>query len=306
MTTHTDFHDTTTGDEVVAAFSAQVTGRIFLITGPTTGGIGAATATALAKGKPQAIILAGQVVDEITRLDSNIKVITVVLDLGNLASVRTAAKEILDNSDIPHIDVLINNAGIMAKPFSLTPDGIESQFGVNHVGHFLLTNLLMPKLRASANPTVVNVSSTGYLFGLWDFSDYNWETRPYNIWRGYGQGKLANVLFAVALAERGIRSTSLNPGIIFGTQLGAHIPPEEWGVLQKMRAETPGIPTVVNHKTLAQGCSTTLVAALDPGVPVASYLDDCQVAKVDPRAVDPALAKQLWDLSNKLTGENFA
>ncbi|KAH7104401.1 NAD(P)-binding protein [Auriculariales sp. MPI-PUGE-AT-0066] len=313
MASHTEFKDLTNGEEVVAAFPEQVAGRIFIITGPTTGNIGAATATALAKAKPAAIVLAGrtpskfqQVADEIKRIDATVNVISVVLDLGSFASVRAAAKAILENDDISRVDVVVNNAGIMAQPYSLTSDGIESQFGVCHVGHFLFTNLLMPKLKLSDNPTIVNVSSSGHRFGLWDFSDYNWEKRPYNIWNAYGQGKSANVLFTVSLAERGIRSIALHPGWVLGTELGSHIPEEEFNVLGQMIAATPAFEYMPNKKNIAQGASTVLVGALDQKLPNGSYLHDCQVIDADPHAIDPALAKQLWELSNKLTGENFA
>jgi len=118
----------------------------------------------------------------------------------------------------------------MAQPFSLTVDGIESQFGVNHLGcvsfalylraiadtlfqrHFLWSNLLLPKLKTSSNPTIVNVSSSGHRFLLGNYDNYNWENVPYNIWNAYGQGKGANVLFTTALTKRGIRSVALHPG----------------------------------------------------------------------------------------------
>ncbi|KAH7096967.1 NAD(P)-binding protein [Auriculariales sp. MPI-PUGE-AT-0066] len=311
MATFSHFNETTTGDEVVSAFSNEVAGRVFLITGPTTGSIGAFTAVALAKGKPSCIILAGRaperfqdVVNEIRSLDANINVFSVILDLASFASVRNAANKILQNAEIPRLDVLINNAAIMAQPFHLTSDGIESQFQVNHLGHFLLTNLLLPKLKLSEKPTVINVSSGGHRFAHWDYNDYNWEKRPYNVWQGYGQGKAGNVLLSVSLAQRGIYSLSLNPGRTEGTQLGAHLTMDNINDLMAVMAITENMEPMILKNT-AQGAATTLVAALDPNVPNGNYLNECQVYPAHSRATDPELAQTLWDLSNKLTGEKF-
>ncbi|EJD36253.1 NAD(P)-binding protein [Auricularia subglabra TFB-10046 SS5] len=257
--THSNFHQATTGDEVVAAFADRVKGRVFVVTGPSPTGIGASTLTSLAQGHPAALVLAGRtpskfqsVVDEIKAIDANIKVVSVTLDLASIASTRAAAHAILEHPDIPRVDVLINNAGIMATPFALTADGIESQFHADHVGHFLLTNLLLPKLRAAPAPVIVNLTSSGHRFGWGDFEDYNFERRPYNGWDA-----------------------------------------------------TRDFEAVDFQKNLAQGCSTTLVAALDPAVPNGAYLNDCQVYAPSPESVDLKKAEALWALSDKLVGESF-
>ncbi len=137
------------------------------------------------------------------------RVVVVQCDLASLASVRAAAKEVLADASIPHIDVLINNAGIMACPYALTVDGVESQFATCHLGHFLLTALLWPKAKGGR---VVNVSSAGHRFFKGSFDDYNFEREKYAPFAGYGNGKAANVLFSVALAQRGVASYSLMPG----------------------------------------------------------------------------------------------
>ncbi|KZV81040.1 NAD(P)-binding protein [Exidia glandulosa HHB12029] len=313
-TSHPEFTRATTGDEVVAAFPDRVRGRIFVVTGPTPTGIGATTLTSLAKAHPSVLVLAGRtpskfqpVADSIAAIDSKIKVVLVTLDLSSNASVRAAAKTILEHPDVPHIDTLINNAGLMATPFSLTEDGIESQFAACHVGHFLFTNLLLPKLRAAPEPVVVNVTSSGHRMGTGDFSDVNWEKTPYNSWGAYGHSKCANVLFSVSLAERGIKSVAPHPGWV-KTDLGRHLT-EDLGneLFTKIVSSIPNFEPLNFEKNLDQGCSTTLVAALDPAVPNATYLRDCQVARdVAAFAVDKANAAKLWELSNKLTGENFA
>ncbi|KZW02487.1 putative short-chain dehydrogenase [Exidia glandulosa HHB12029] len=313
-TSHAEFGERTTGDEVVSAFADRVKGRIFVLTGPSATSIGAATLTSLAKAHPAALVLAGRnpatfssVVDEIKRIDSKIKVVTVVLDLSSLAGTRKAAAELLGNADIPHIDVLINNAGIMATPFEKTADGIESQFHACHIGHWLFTNLLLPKLRAAREPVVVNVTSSGHRYGTGEFDDVNFEKKPYNAWAAYGQAKCANILFSVSLTERGIKSTAVHPGLV-GTGLGKYLNDELLKELMTVWIpNTPNMEALTYRKTLEDGCSTTLVAALDPKVPGAAYLRDCQVGEdVAPQAVDKAKAAKLWELSNALTGEAFA
>lgn len=190
-----------------------------VVTGPSAGGIGGATLTALAKGHPQALVLAGRtpskfqsIVDDIKKTDPNIKVVLLKLDLSSIAAARKAGEELLANPDVPHIDVLLNNAGIMGTPFEKTVDGIESQFATCHIGHFIFTNVLMPKLRAAADPVVVNVTSGGHRFGSGDFSDVNFERKAYDTWVAYGNAKCANVLFTVSLSDRGIKSVAVHPG----------------------------------------------------------------------------------------------
>ncbi|KAJ9655065.1 hypothetical protein H2198_006006 [Neophaeococcomyces mojaviensis] len=161
----------TEGKEVVEAFIDQVHGRTFLITGPTPSSIGAYTALALAQGQPSTLILLGRssttiqpLIDQIAHTSPNTRTLFFPLDLSSLTSVRSAAATILSHPSIPCIDVVINNAGIMAAPYTRTEDGFESQFALNHLGHFFLTNLLMPKVLAGEGMRVVNVSSYQNVF----------------------------------------------------------------------------------------------------------------------------------------------
>ncbi|KZV99685.1 NAD(P)-binding protein [Exidia glandulosa HHB12029] len=309
------FRAETTGDEVVSAFRDRVKGRIFVVTGPSPKGIGAAGLLALAKAQPKALVLAGRtpsafasVAQQITSIDASIYVLSVTLDLSSLASVRSAAQQIVQDANIPHIDVLINNAGVMACPLERTVDGLEMQFGTNHIGHFLFTSLLMPKLLKASEPRVVNVTSSGHRFAnvpvLLD--DPNWEKTPYNIWVGYGQSKLANILFSKELARRfpAVKAYSAHPGSV-GTDLGRHLTQEALtDVYQRMAAE----PYFENAemKTLEAGCSTTLVAALTPASEMenGAYFADCQVAVPKDTATN-ATATKLWELSENIIEQPF-
>ena len=235
----------TTSEEVAKDFVHLIHKKVILTTGVTAGGIGAAFILALARHAPKLLILAGR---STTACEETAKAVEaqapgtktriLKLDLASFDQVRKSAAEVL--SDAEHIDVLVNNAGIMATPFGMTTDGIESQFGVNHLGHFLFTNLIMEKLLASpAGARIVCVSSSGYRFGPVRFQDWNFDGgKTYDMWRAYGQSKTANMLFAVSLASklgsRGITALSLNPGLIF-TNLMRHMNDEGMPSLSKLR-----------------------------------------------------------------------
>lgn len=249
------------------------------------------------------------------------------IDLASIASVREAAAEL--GKSVAKIDILINNAGIMGTKFSLTPDRVESQFGANHIGHFLLTNLLVPKLEAAGpGSRVVNVSSLLYQFSPFRFDDYNFSNgATYNTWEAYAQSKTANILFSVALAKklakRGVKSYSVHPGNIQDTNLSATIDPSEWPIIGAMFAEKNVEPP--KAKTVEQGSSTTLTAALDPSLDSkfcitympaivltrislgasGAFLDDCNPAKALDYASSPGNAEKLWALSEEIVGERF-
>ncbi|EJD38702.1 NAD(P)-binding protein [Auricularia subglabra TFB-10046 SS5] len=305
----------TTGDEVVSALADRVKGRIFLITGPSAGGLGAAAAISLAKAQPAAIVLAGRslskiqhVAEAIVAASPGTKVVTVQLDLSSFASVRAAAAEILANPEIPHIDVLINNAGVLATPFGKTVDGIEQQFATNHLGHFLLTALLFPKIKER----VVTLASSGHRLGEPALlEDYNYETRAYISWLAYGQSKYANVLFSNELARRygdkGLMAVALHPGDI-NTPLMRHIDADREAeralLMPRVLADKDWEP--IKYKTLENGCSTILVAALAPDVPNGAYLVDCKLGKPNAITRDEEAAKKLWEMSERLVGEKFS
>ncbi|KAK0105969.1 hypothetical protein ONS95_004478 [Cadophora gregata] len=306
----------TLGQEVVSAYPEQVSGKTFAITGASVGGIGAHVAYCLAAAHPATIILLGRneakvspVVEKIQQISPSTKAQFIKIDLASTASVCAAAAEV--GKSVAKIDVLINNAGIMGTKFSLTPDGVESQFGANHIGHFLLTNLLMPKLEAAGTGSrVVNVSSLLYQFGPMRFDDYNFSNgASYNTWEAYAQSKTANILFSVALAtklaSKGVKSYSVHPGNIQDTNLSATVDPSEWPIIGAMFGEKNVEPP--KAKTIEQGSSTTLTAALDPRIDGVSgaFLDDCNPAKALDYASSLENAEKLWALSEEIVGEKF-
>ncbi|KAE8385724.1 hypothetical protein BDV23DRAFT_176009 [Aspergillus alliaceus] len=306
------FNFSTTGSEVVAALPDRVTGKTFVITGASHGGLGAQTALCLAAANPAEIILLGRseekvtpVMKEISKTSPSTIVRFIKIDLMSCASVRAAAAEI--NVSVSKIDVLINNAGIMGVKFSLTAENVESQLGANHIGHFLLTNLLVPKLEASGGGArIVNVSSTMYQLSPVMFDNYNFSNgKTYDAWVAYGQSKTANILFAVALAgklkEKKIKSYSLHPGLVQTAGL-SEVDPAAWPIVGSMfeskKLELP------KAKDMEQGCATTLAAALDPALD-RSFLSDCNPEKVLDYASDVSNAEKLWTLSEEIVGEKF-
>lgn len=228
----------------------------------------------------------------------------VELDLTSLASVRRFAGAVLATH--PAIDLLVNNAGVMATPFERTADGFELQFGTNHLAHFLLTNLLLPALLADGGGRVVNVSSNGHMIGGVDWDDPNFEHREYSPWPAYGQSKTANILFALALDQRfggrGVHAFALHPGVV-GTDLFRYLSDSD---VAKLRARIDKGGMV--YKTPAQGASTTVVAATSPELESrgGAYLEDCAISTaLAPHATDPADAERLWALSERLVGQTF-
>lgn len=173
----------TTGDEVAADCHAQIVGKTVLVTGATPGGLGAAFTLAITKYRPACIILATrnlataeETASQIRAVEATVKIKCVALDLGSLSQIREAAAEV--NALDKTVDVLVNNAGVMACPYAKTVDGIERQFGTNYVGHFLFTNLLLPKMLARDVPVrVVNVSSDGHRFSHVRFEDLDFDVR---------------------------------------------------------------------------------------------------------------------------------
>jgi NAD(P)-dependent dehydrogenase (short-subunit alcohol dehydrogenase family) len=218
----------------------MLTAIAVVITGPTKGGLGAQTAIDLAQGKPGKILLLGRteskvtpVIKEIKSISPSTKVHFVPLNLASFKSIRNAAAII--NNSVSKIDVLINNAGVMAvKEYTLTEEGLEYQFGANHIGHFLLTRLLIPKIEAAGKGArVVNLKSMGHQMSEVRFDDINFNNgKDYNKWFAYGQSKTANILFTVALAKKlaskGALAFAVHPGGILETNLSNDVEKEEW------------------------------------------------------------------------------
>jgi NAD(P)-dependent dehydrogenase (short-subunit alcohol dehydrogenase family) len=240
-------------------------------------------------------------------------------DLASLASVRKAASELLARGK--PFDVIIANAGVMACPQGKTRDGFETQFGTNHLGHFVLINRLVPLLGKGAR--IVTLSSAGHQLSDVDLDDPNFERTPYQPFAAYGRSKTANILFTVALDDRlkgrGVRATSLHPGGI-QTELGRHMTPE---LLEQMRARlhlSTGNARApeFRFKTVPQGSATSVwcgfVASADEVG--GRYCEDCHVCEVNDDAtsragvrsyaLDLKHANDLWCKSEEMVGERFA
>ena len=208
----------------------RMDGKTVIITGANTG-IGKETALDLANRGARVIVAcrdekkATIAVDDIKKRTNSQNVIFKKLDLASLASVRQFSEEILQEEE--HINVLINNAGVMIPPYMLTEDGFELQFGVNHLGHFLLTNLLLDRIKQSTPSRIINVSALAHVHANLDFDDMMWEKKGFKIWSSYAHSKLANIMFTRELAKQlegtGVSTYSLHPGVI-RTELLRNVP----------------------------------------------------------------------------------
>jgi NAD(P)-dependent dehydrogenase (short-subunit alcohol dehydrogenase family) len=298
-----------------------------VITGPSDGTIGGATAEILALANPAHIILAGRTEAKVepvrTRIQSkspSTKVSFVRLDLSEPATVSTAVQDI--KSLTSKIDVLINIGGIMAlRKYKETSIGAEMQFATNFLGHFQLTNELMPLILAvGSGSRIVNVSSNGATVSHVRFENHNFDNgKTYNAWLAYGQSKTANALFTTALAnstklrDAGITSFSGSPGLILDTHLQDQLSPEDFQegmATQKRVYEERGkpLPPFEEPKPLAQGTSSVLVMALDPRIEAknGAFIQDCQPkTDLEEYACDPALATKLWALGEELLGKKY-
>ncbi|XP_026072500.1 retinol dehydrogenase 11 [Carassius auratus] len=288
----------------VCRSKARLDGKTVLITGANTG-IGKETAVDMAKRGARVILAcrdmdrANRAADEVRRRSGNGNVIVKMLDLASLQSVRALAKDVEQTEE--RLDILINNAGIMMCPQWKTEDGFVMQFGVNHLGHFLLTNLLLDLLKKSAPSRVVSVSSLAHDTGKIHFDDINLEEN-YDPLISYRQSKLANVLFTRELALRlkgtGVTTYTLHPGVI-NTELGRHFFPSlpRWKRLLFM-------PLFFFVKTPWQGAQTTIYCAVSESLQDSSglYYSDCAVKEAAPQGRDDAAARRLWDLSASMVG----
>jgi len=242
----------------------------------------------------------------------------VALDLASLKSVRACADSLVKAGK--PFDVVICNAGVMACPKGRTADGFETQFGTNHLGHFVLVNRIVSLLAKGSR--LVNLSSAGHRFADVDLDDPNFERTPYAEFVAYGRSKTANVLFAVEFDRRhrseGIRATAVHPGGI-QTELGRHMTPE---LIQQMMTSIEEANKAANlppfkWKTIPQGAATSVWAGFAASADEVGgkYCEDCHVAEivdnpaarggVRPYALDPARAKALWAKSEALVGEKF-
>ncbi|KAI0103933.1 hypothetical protein GGR51DRAFT_572933 [Nemania sp. FL0031] len=320
------FNGLSTQEEVAKAFSSQIKGRTYVITGAGQPSIGSQMALTLARHSPAHILIASRssskvepVLERIKEIDSSVKTSFVQIELGDHNSVRRAATDIL--SLAPKIDVLINSAGNMAiKEYTTDKQGIEIQFAINHVGHFLLTNLLIPALEsASATSTtgsrVVNLTSGAYLISGVNFEDPNFsDGKTYQHWTAYGQAKTANILFAYGLSKRlkshGITAVAAHPGYNGDTELGKHLTWDDLGDITSVTKANTGKEFVWEEprlKSFEKIAATPLIAALDPDLPGKSpaYLQNGIIEEADAKATSPECVQKLWELSEKLVSQEF-
>ena len=303
------FGATTTAAEVLAG--RNLCGTTAIVTGGHSG-LGLETTRALADAGAQVVVGARDV--DVARATTNGIPNTEVerLDLSDQISVRTFAQRFLARNR--HIDVLIGSAGIMACPETrVGPAAWEAQFATNHLGHYVLVNLLWPALKGGAR--VVTVSSAGHHRSAIRWDDVQF-TKGYDKWLAYGQSKTANALFAVhldSLGQReGVRAFSLHPGKIF-TPLQRHLTRDE--MISAGWIDADGNPADPTFKTTQQGAATQVWAATSPQLNGMGglYCEDCNIAEVDESeppsfvgvrayATDPEQARRLWALSAQLTG----
>lgn len=311
------FGEKSTASDVLA--SKDLSGKTVFITGGNSG-LGLETGRAMA-AQGAHVVLAGrdqgkldQAVSAIKADSPEAKVETIICDLGALDSVRSCGDEARSRFDA--IDILINNAGVMATPKGTTSDGFETQFGTNHVGHFLLTKQLMPLVEKGQDKRIVNLSSRGHHMAPANLEDPNFEASDYNEWLSYGQSKTANVLFTVGLekrfADKGVHSYAVHPGGI-QTNLSRHLSQEQTDALvSRVVASDPGFA----WKTIPQGAATQCWAATADELEGQGglYCEDCHVAEIDDTsslggvrsyALDTANADRLWSITEEMVGENF-
>ncbi|KAF3765581.1 putative short-chain dehydrogenase [Cryphonectria parasitica EP155] len=321
-----------TAESLVNDLAAQIKDKVILTTGVSPHSIGATFVETIAKAQPRLLILAGrsldktqQTADAITKAHPKVQVRLLQLDLGSLQAVREAAATVNGWDDVPQIDVLVNNAGIMAVPkYALSPDGFEITFATNHLGHFLFTNLILDKILASKTKRVVSVSSEGHRLSPIRWGDYNFRNgETFETWRAYGQSKTANMLFALALAEklgttRGLSAFSVHPGVV-PSNLGRHLDFSQDQV--ELRAVDASMGNreawePYKYKTEQEGAATHVYAAFEPTLagkyPLmnGTYLEDSHIADpwvetVKPWATSNVEAQRLWKLTEELIGQKF-
>ncbi|WP_432201357.1 oxidoreductase [Erythrobacter sp. W53] len=308
-----------TAREVAAA--SDVKGKTIVVTGGYSG-IGTETVRALAEAGAKVIVGARRPETAREVLEGMTGDIAILpLDLSDPASIDAFAEKLAEQTST--LDILINNAAIMASPLMRDSRGYEMQFATNHLGHFQLTQRLWPMLKAAAkgggSPRVVTVSSVGHRLNGLDLDDPNWETREYEKWPAYGQAKSANALFALQLdtlgEAHGIRSFAVHPGGI-ATPLQRHLTMEEQ-VAMGWYDDEGNVHEA--FKSTEEGAATSVWAATSPlldgmgGV----YCEDCNIGAmateetprgsgVSPHIRDEGLAKGLWAKSEELIGIKFA
>jgi len=316
------FGETSTTDEVLSGVNFK--GKRVLVTGVSSG-LGVETARSLVAHGAQVVGAARDLkktdaATEEVRKDAAANggsFEVVALDLASLKSVRACADGLLKKGD--PFDVIIANAGVMATPFGHTEDGFETQFGTNHLGHFVLANRIAPLLGTGGR--LINLASAGHRFANVDLADPNFERTPYDPWVAYGRSKTANILFAVEFdsrhRDRGIRAAAVHPGGI-RTELGRHMDPAHWQAMvdqiNKQLAAEGKAP--FQYKTIPQGAATSVWAGFVASADQIGgrYCENCHVSQIVPEdkqlsvnsegvrayALDRKAAEALWRKSEEL------
>ena len=323
----TSFGATSTADDVLSGVNLK--GKRILVTGASAG-LGVETARSLAAHGAQVVGAArdlnkAKAATEQVQRDATAHGGTfelVELDLANLKSVRACADGLLAKGKA--FDVVIANAGVMATPFGHTADGFETQFGTNHLGHFVLVNRIASLIRDGGR--LVSLSSAGHRYSNVDLNDPHFEHTPYEPFVAYGRSKTANILFAVAFdkrhRDRGVRAAAVHPGGI-KTELGRYVQPGRMEkvvneINQQLAAQGKG---PFQWKSIPQGSSTSVWAAVvAPAAEIGGrYCENCHVGNTVPDdtpitavsegvrgyALDAKNAEALWEKSEELVGESF-
>src|ERR1700704_5641886 len=314
------FGATSTTEDVLSGLDLY--GKRILVTG-VSAGLGVETARALAAHGAQVVGAARNLAKaqlataEVRAHAANSGGLELVeLDLASLESVRACADALV--ADGRPFDAVIANAGVMRTPFGRTADGFETQFGTNHLGHFVLVNRIASLIAPGGR--LVNVSSSGHRYSDVDLADPNFDRTPYDPMIAYGRSKTANILFAVEFDRRprtrGVRASALHPGGVM-TELARHLQPGELeATVERINAqlaieERPPF----KFKTIPQGAATSVWAAFVAAADEVGgrYCEDCHVSQVTdgpispvrPYALDPEHAKALWAKSEEMVGERF-
>ena len=321
------FGATSTTDEVLSGVNLQ--GKRILVTG-VSAGIGVETARSLAAhgahvvGAARDLSKAEAATAQVRKdaADNGGRFELIELDLANLKSVRACADQLVGRGE--PFDLVIANAGVMATPFGHTADGFETQFGTNHLGHFVLVNRIASLLRSGSR--LINLASSGHRYSNVDLDDPNFERTPYEPFVAYGRSKTANIQFAVAFDERhrrrGVRAAAVHPGGI-QTELARHLDPSRIvSIVEQLNQQlaNEGKPPF-QFKTVPQGAATSVWAGVvAPADEIGGkYCENCHVGHivaydvtisaisegVRGYALDSKLAAALWTKSEEMVGEAF-
>ena len=302
---------------------ADLSGKRVLVTG-VSAGLGVETARALAArgaevvGAARDLKKANAATEQVrASAKKGGRIELTELDLASLASVRSCADRLVAAGK--PFDLVIANAGVMACPKGKTADGFETQFGTNHLGHFVLVNRIASLLKPGSR--LVNLSSAGHRYSDVDLNDPNFERTPYTEFVAYGRSKTANILFAVEFDRRhkgnGVRAAAVHPGVI-QTELSRYMTPAvREQLIANIDASQPGGMAALKWKTIPQGAATSVWAGVVAAAEMVGgkYCEDCHVGEivkeqnvrrgVRPYALDPERAKALWAKSEEMVGERF-